>query len=161
MGKNENANRFYFPGLHDYSHEINKHLVLGRKAVMNLEILLKSRGITLPIKVWIVKAMGFPVARYGQMWELDYKEGWALKNWCFWTVMLEKILESPLDSKEIKPVNPKGNLSWIFIGRTDAKTESQMLKLKLHSLATWMQRVDSLNKTLRLERLSAEDEMVG
>ena len=55
------------------------------------------------------------------MWELDYKESWALKNWCFWTVVLEKILESPLDSKEIKPVNPKGNQSWIFIWRTDAE----------------------------------------
>ena len=56
-----------------------------------------------------------------QMWELDHKESWALKNWCFWTVVLEKTLESPLDSKEIKPVNPKGNQSWIFIGRADAE----------------------------------------
>ena len=55
------------------------------------------------------------------MWELDHKEGWALNNWCFWTVVLEKILESPLDCKEIKPVNPKGNQPWIFIGRTDAE----------------------------------------
>ena len=55
------------------------------------------------------------------MWELDHKEGQSLKNWCFWTVVLEKTLESPLDSKEIKPVNPKGNQSWIFIGRTDAE----------------------------------------
>ena len=52
------------------------------------------------------------------MWDLDYKESWVLKNWCFWTVVLEKILESPLDCKELKPVNPKGNQSWIFIGRT-------------------------------------------
>ena len=55
------------------------------------------------------------------MWELDYKESWAPKNWCFWTVVLEKTLESPLDSKEIQPVNPKGNQPWIFIGRTDAE----------------------------------------
>ena len=55
------------------------------------------------------------------MWELDHKEGWAPKNWCFWTVVLEKTLESPLDCKEIKPVNPKGNQPWIFIGRTDAE----------------------------------------
>ena len=54
-------------------------------------------------------------------WEVDHKESWALKNWCFWSVVLEKTLESPLDSKEIKPVNPKGNQSWIFIGRTDAE----------------------------------------
>ena len=58
------------------------------------------------------------------MWKLDHKEGWAPKNWCFWTVVLEKTLESPLDSKEIKPVNPKRNQSWIFIGRTDAEAET-------------------------------------
>ena len=61
------------------------------------------------------------------MWELDYKESWTPKNWCFWTVVLEKILESPLDCKEIKPVNPKGNKSWILIGRTDAKPEAPIL----------------------------------
>ena len=61
---------------------------------------------------------------HAQVWELDHKEGWALKNWCFWTVMVGKTLESPLDSKEIKPVNPKGNQSWIFIGRTDAEAEA-------------------------------------
>ena len=61
------------------------------------------------------------------MWDLDHKEGWAPKNWCFWTVVLEKTLESPLDSKEIQPVHPKGNQSWIFIGRTDAEAEAPML----------------------------------
>ena len=61
------------------------------------------------------------------MWELDYKESWAPKNWCFWTVVLEKTLESPLDSKEIQPVYPKGNQPWIFIGRTDAKAEALIL----------------------------------
>ena len=75
------------------------------------------------------------------MWELDHKEGWALKNWCFWTVVLEKTLESPLDSKEIKPVNPKGN-------RPEHSLEGLMLKLKLNTLATW--RADSLEKTLML-----------
>ena len=64
------------------------------------------------------------------MWELDYKESWVLKNWCFWTVVLEKTLESPLDSQEIQPVNRKGNQSWIFIGRTDAETNS-------NTSATW------------------------
>ena len=62
------------------------------------------------------------------MWELDHKEGWALKNWCFWTVVVEKTLESPLDCKEIKPVNPKGNPPWIFTGRTDAKSQSQRVR---------------------------------
>ena len=61
------------------------------------------------------------------MWELDYKERWALKNWCFWTVVLEKMLESPLDCKEIQPVHPKENQSWVFIGRTDAKAETSTL----------------------------------
>ena len=63
------------------------------------------------------------------MWELDYKESWALKNWCFWTVVLEKTLESPLDYKEMQPVNPKGTQSWIFIGRTDAEAETPILWL--------------------------------
>jgi len=61
------------------------------------------------------------------MWELDHKEGWVPKNWCFWTVVLEKTLESPLDCKEIKPAHPKGNQSWIFIGRTDAEAEAPIL----------------------------------
>ena len=63
------------------------------------------------------------------MWELDYKESWAQKNWCFWTVVLKKTLESPLDSKEIQPVHPKGNQSWIFIGRTDTEAEAPILWL--------------------------------
>ena len=61
------------------------------------------------------------------MWELDYKENWVLKNWCFWTTVLEKTLESPLDWKEIQPVNPKGNQSWIFLGRTDNEAETPIL----------------------------------
>jgi len=71
--------------------------------------------------------MVFPVVVYEWMWELDHKEGWAPKNWCFQTVVLEKTLESPLNSKEIKLVNPKGNQSWIFIGRTDAEAEAPIL----------------------------------
>ena len=61
------------------------------------------------------------------MWELDHKEGWTLKNWCFWSAVLKKTLESPLDCKEIQPVNPKGNQLWIFIGRTDAEAEALIL----------------------------------
>ena len=80
------------------------------------------------------------------MWELDHKEGWVPKNWCFWTVVLEKTLESPLDCKEIKLVNPKGNQSWIFIG-------GLMLKLKLQYLVHLMQRADSLEKTLMLGKI--------
>ena len=92
----------------DCSHEIKRCLLLGRKVMTNLDGILKSRDITLPTKVHLVKAIVFcssPV----WMWDLDYKESWAPKNWCFWTVMLEKTLESPLDCKEIHPVHPKGN----------------------------------------------------
>ena len=102
----------------DCSHEIKRCLLLGRKVMTNLDSILKSRDNTLPTKVCIVKGMVFPVVMYGcESWTI---KGWALKNWCFWTVVLEKTLESPLDCKEIQPVNPKGNQSWIFIGRTDA-----------------------------------------
>ena len=82
---------------------------------------LKSRGITLPTKVRLVKA-SFS-SGHVWMWELDYKENWALKNWCFWCMVLEKTLESPLDCKEIQPVHPKWDQSQVFIGRTDAKAE--------------------------------------
>ena len=84
-----------------------RHLLLGRKAMTDLDSILKSRDITLPAKVCLVKAMVFfSVVMY--RCELDHKEDWVLKNWCFWTVVLEKTLESPLDRKEIKPVNLKG-----------------------------------------------------
>ena len=72
------------------------------------------------------KSYGFS-SSHVWMWELDYKESWVLKNWCFWTVVLEKTLESPLDSKEIKPANPEGNQSWIFTGSTGAEAETPIL----------------------------------
>ena len=109
----------------DCSHEIKRCLLCGRKAMKNLDSVLKSRDIALLTKLHIVKAMIFPIVMYG--WELDYKESWVLKNWFFWTVVLEKTLESPLDWKEIQPVHPKGNQFWIFIGRTDAKPEAPIL----------------------------------
>ena len=104
------------------SHEIKRHLLLGRKAIINLDSILKSRDITLPKKV---KPMVFPVVIYDV--RVDHKESWVPKNWCSWTVVLEKTLESPLDCKETQPVNPKGTQSWIFIGRTDAEAEAPML----------------------------------
>ena len=82
--------------------------------------MLKSRGIILPIKVHIVKQWSSPVVT----WELNHKEGWLLKNWCLWIVGLEKTLESPLDSKDIKLVNLKGNQPWTLVGRTDAEAET-------------------------------------
>ena len=109
----------------DCSHEIKRCLLLGRKAMTNLDSILQSRDITLPTNVRLVKAMVFPVVVW--MWELDYKESWALKKWYFWTAVLGKALESPLDCKEKKPVHPKGNQSWIFIGRTDAVAETPIL----------------------------------
>ena len=92
----------------------------------NLDSVLKSRDIILLAKVHIIKAMVFS-SSHVQMWELDHKVDWVPKNWCIWTVVLEKTLESPLDNKEIQPVNPKGNKSWIFIGKTDAKAEAPIL----------------------------------
>ena len=108
------------------SHEIKRRLFLGREAMTNLDNILKSRDITLPGKVCIDKAIIFSSSCLW-MWELDHREGWALKSWCFWTVVLEKTLESPSDSKEIKPVNPKGNQPWIFIGGTDAEAKALIL----------------------------------
>ena len=88
----------------------------------NLDSILKSRDITLLTKLCIVKSHGFS-SSHVWMWELDHEEGWGPgpKNWCFWTVVLEKTLQSPLDCKEIQPVHPKGNQLWIFTGRTDAE----------------------------------------
>ena len=97
-------------------------MLLRRKVMTNLDNMIKSRDITLSTKVHLVKAMFFPVVMYGC--ENQTKESWVLKNWCFWTVVSEKTLESPLDCKEIKPAHPKGNQSWIFIGRTDAEAET-------------------------------------
>ena len=126
----------------DCSHEIKRHLLFGRRTMTNLDSVLKSRDITLLVKVHIVKTMVFPVVMDGcENW--DHKEGWVPKNWYFWIVVMEKTLESPLDSKEIKPVNPKGNQLWIFLERL-------MLKLKLQYFGHLVPRTDSLEKTLML-----------
>ena len=99
---------------------------LEEKVMTNQDSILKSRNISLPTKIHLVKAVVFPVVMYGcAIWTI--KKSWTLKNWCFWTVVLEKTLESPLDSREIQPVHPKGNQSWIFIGRTNAETETPIL----------------------------------
>ena len=122
--------------------EIKRRLLLGRRVMTNLDSILKSRDITLPKKGLSSQGYGFSSSHIW-MWELDYKESWVLKNWCLWTVVLEKTLESPLDSKEIQPVHPKGDQSWVFFGRTDAKAETPILR-------PLMRRVDSLEKTLML-----------
>ena len=108
----------------DCSHEIRRWLLLGKKAMTNLDNVLKSRDITLLTKVHIVKATVFPVVTYGcESWTIN-KFCRTRKNWCLGTVVLEKTPEGPLDSKEIKPVNLKGNQPWILVGRTDAKAEA-------------------------------------
>ena len=131
MRKVEAVTDFIFLGSkitadHNCSHEIKRHLLLERKAVTNLDCVFKSRDITLLTKVCRVKAMVFSNIRVW-IWELDHKEGWTLKNWCFWIVVLEKTLENPLDGKEIKSVNSKGNQPWIFIERTDSEVKPLIL----------------------------------
>ena len=114
----------------DCSHEIKRHLLLGRNAMINLDSILKSRDITLPTKVRLVKAMIFPVVVYGcESWTIKKKKkkSWTLKNWWLWTTVLEKTLENPLDSKDVKLVIPKGNQPWIFIRGTDAEPEASVL----------------------------------
>ena len=130
MGTMEIVRDFIFLGSKitadgECSLEIKRLLLLGRKTMTKLDSILKSKDITLPTNS-IIKAMVFPNS-YVQMWELDHKEGWVLKNWCSPTVVLEKTPGNPLDSKDIKHVNPKGNQPRIFIGRTDAEAEATIL----------------------------------
>ena len=119
----------------DCSHEIKRHLLLGRKAMSNLDSILKSRDITLPTKVHLVKALIFPVVMYGcESWtkkKADHRRIDAFELWCW------RRLESPLDYKEIKPVYSKGNQSWIFIGRTDAGAETRALATWCKELTHW------------------------
>ena len=143
----------------DCSHEIKRSLLLARKATTNLDSILKSRDITLPTEVHLVKAMVFLVIMYGcESWTI--KNAKVMKNWCFWTVVLEKTLEIPLDSKEIQPVHPKGNQPWIFIGRTDAEAETPILWPP--DAKNWLIRKDpDAGKDWRQkEKWTAEDEMV-
>ena len=106
----------------DWSHQIKRCLFLGRKAMANLDSILKSRDITFPTKGPSTQSYGFS-SSHVWMWELDYKENWTPNNWCFWIAVLEKALESSLDFKDTQPVNPKGNPSWIVIGKTDADAQ--------------------------------------
>ena len=140
----------------DCSHEIKRHLLVGRKVMTNLDSILKSRDVTLPTNVHLVKAMVFS-SSHVWMWELNYKESWAPKNWWFFTVLLEKSLESPLDCKEIQPVHPKGDQSWVFIGCWSWSS---------NTLATWSKELTHLKSPWCWERWRQEkkgmmeDEMV-
>ena len=131
----------------DCSLEIKRHLLLGRRSKTNLDSILKSRDITLPTKICLVKAMVFS-SSHVWMCKLDHKESWAPKNCCFQTVVLEKPLENPLNCKEIKPGNPKGSQPWLFIGRTEAEAEALIL---------WPSDVkSSLEKTLLLGKTESK-----
>ena len=111
----------------DSSHEIKRRLLLGRKVMTNLDSILKNRDITLSAKVHLVKAMVFPVVMYGcESWTIkkaEHQKIDAFELWC----LLKKTLESPLDCTEIQPVHPKGDQSWLFIGRTDVEAETPIL----------------------------------
>ena len=109
----------------DCSHEIKRRLLLGRKVMTNLDTILKNRCY-FANKCPYSRGYGF-MSDHVWMWELDSKESWASKNWCFWTVVLEKPLESPLDCKEIQPVHPKAYQSWVITGRTDVEAETPIL----------------------------------
>ena len=132
----------------DCSHEIKRLLLLGRKVMTNLDSIFKSRDVTLPTKVRLVKAMVFPVVMYGC--ELGCEESWTLKNWCFWTVVLEKTLESPLDCKEIQPVHSLGRSTLGF------PWKEWCWSWNSSTLATSC-RVDSLEKTLMLGGIRGQE----
>ena len=144
---------------YDCSHEIKRCLLLGRNAITNLDSILQSRVI-IADKCPYSQSYGFS-SIHVWMWELDHKESWALKNQCFWTVVLEKTLKSPLDCKEIQPVNPKRNQPWIFIGMTDAKAKVPILWLP--DVKNYLIRKDpNAEKDWRQEEKgTTEDEVVG
>ena len=145
----------------DCSHEIKICFISGRKPMTNLDSILKSRDITLLTKVHLVKGMVFQVIMNGcESWTIKKAECQSI-YWCFWTVVLEKTLESRLDCKEIKPVNPKGNQSWIFIGRADAITETPILWPC--DAENWLigKDFDAGKDWREEEKGTTEDEMVG
>ena len=132
----------------DCSHEIKRRLLFGRKALTNLDSILKSRDITLPTKVHLIKAMVFPVVSPVWMWELDYKESWVPENWCFRTMILEKTLECPLCWQEMKPILKEISPEYSL--------EGLMLKLKLQYFVYLMWITDSLEKTLMLGKIEGK-----
>ena len=142
----------------DCSHEIKRHLLLGRKVRTNLDSILKSRDIV--SKGLSSQGYGFSSVHVW-MWELDCKESWAPKNWCFWTVVLEKTLESPLDCKEIQPVHPKGDQSWVFIERTEVEAKTPIFwPPDAKSWLIWKD-PNAGNDWGQEEKGTTEDEMVG
>ena len=143
----------------DCNHKIKRRLLLGRKAMTNLESILKSRHYFAD-KDPSSQSYGFS-SSHVWLWELDYKESWMLKNWCFSTVVLEKILKRLLHCKEIQPVHPEGNPSWMFIGRTDAEAETAIFWPP--DVKNWLTRKDpDAGKDWRqAEKGMTENAMVG
>ena len=127
--------------------------------MINLDSIFKSRDMTVD-KGPSSQDYGFSNSHVW-MWELDYKESWAPKNWCFWTVVLEKTLESPLDFKELQPVHPKGDQSWIFIGRTDVKAETPILWPPDAKSGLIIKDPDAGKDSRQEEKGTTENEMVG
>ena len=144
----------------DCSHEIKGCLLLGRKVRTNLDSILKKQRHQFADKGLYGQICGFS-GSHVWMWEMDHKEGWVLKNWCFLIVVLEKTTESPWDCKEIKPVNPKGNQPWIFIGRTDAEAEAPILQLPDVTSQLIGKDPDAGKDWRQNEKGAIEDEMVG
>ena len=143
----------------DCSHEVKRRLLLGRKVMTNLDSILKSR--------YYFANKGPSSQGYGfssgpvWMWELDCEESWVPKNWCFWTVVLEKTLKSSLGCKEIQPAHPKGDQSWVFIGRTDAEAETPILwPPDVKSWFIWKD-PDAGKDWGQEEKGTTEDELVG
>ena len=158
-----NSDRLYFWGYKitadgDCSHEIKRRLLLGRKVITNLDSIKQRHHFAKECPS--SRSYGFS-SSHVWTWELDNKESWAPKNWCFWTGVLEKTLESSLDSKEIQPVNPKGNGCWIFIGRIDAEADTTLFWPP--DVKNWLIWKDpDAGKDWRREKKgTAENEMVG
>ena len=143
----------------DCTYEIKRLLLLGRKVMTNLDSILKSRHY-FANKGLSSQGHGFS-SGHVWMWELDYKESWVPKNWCFWTMVLEKTLESSLNWKEIQPVHSKGNQSWVFTARTDVEVESPILWLPdVKNWLTWKE-PDAGKDCVWEEKGPTDDAMVG
>ena len=164
-GNSGNSVRLYFGGGSkingdgDCCHKIKRLLLLGRKVMTNLDSILKSRDY-FASKGPSSQGYGFS-SGHVWMWQLDCEESWVPKNWFFWTVVLEKTLESALDCKEIQPVHPRGDQSWVFIGRTDAEAETPILWPP--DAKSWLFGKDpDAGKDWRWkEKGTTEDEMIG
>ena len=163
-GNNDNSDRLYFPGLQNHcgwwlQPWNQKMFAPWKKSCNKPRQHVKKQRHYFANKDPSSQRCGFS-SSHVWMWELDHKEGWMPKNWCFWTVTLEKTPESPLDSKEIKPVNPKRDQPQVFIGRTDAETEAPILWPSDEN--SWLTGKDTdAGKYWGLEKGATKDEMVG